>query len=104
MKTSDPFGRVSQKRQLDYENFKLQLQTAEIINHDQLQGFKVRANQTLYKAVVLVVLVTLVFLVFFPAMVGAALIFGTLAVVWLLANYFKTRSYVLRFREELNDQ
>lgn len=104
MKASDPFGRVAQKRELAYSKFRQQLHAAEISDLEQLQGFKARVDQALYKVIGFILLVSLVIALLLPAMVSTVLVLSALFIIWLLVNHFQTRAFIRRFGEELSGQ
>ncbi len=104
MKASDPFGRVAQKRELAYGKFRQQLQDAEISDLEQLQGFKARVDQALYKVMAFILLVSMVIALLLPALTSTVIVLGALFIIWLLVNHFQTRAFIQRFREELSGQ
>ena len=96
MDLSDPFGRMKHKRAREYEALRQTLLNAGI--NDQSAALVVMARirqRAIYYALFLLVMVGVV-AQFFPQVLGLAVVFGVVLVLWGLSSARNGQSYVAR--------
>ncbi|MCW8890363.1 MAG: hypothetical protein OQL20_06880 [Sedimenticola sp.] len=104
MNMNDPFGRVEQKQQGNYDSLRRSLQDAGITTLSQaetvLQGMRKRAVFLL----LLVLFLTALGVLFFPAASTLILVLSVILLFWLLVTTLNGFSLVKRYmKDELSE-
>lgn len=85
MSFSDPFNRVSRKREEQYLALREQLKKAGVDTEEKAEAMLKKSRQTMLGISAIVVLVTFVVTLVWPDLTGIAIVLGSLNLVWLLA-------------------
>lgn len=107
MNINDPFGRVQEKHQRNYESLCLSLKKNGLTDRADAQALLVKLRQRGIWGLVFIVLVTLLLSLGFPELRFLVIACGLLLVFWLGKTSFSSQEYVRRYiREELaeNDE
>ena len=104
MNLNDPFGRMQDKHQRDYESLCLSLQKANQTNRADAQALLVKLRRRGIWGQAFIVPVTLLLALALPELRFFVLACGGLLVFWLSKTCTNSQEYVKRYiREELAD-
>ncbi len=105
MNINDPFGRIQDRRQRDYESLRLSLQEVGLTTRADGQALLKRLRRRAARGLAIIVPVTLLLALGLPELRVLILACGVLAVIWLGKTSWSSHQYVERYiREELADQ
>jgi hypothetical protein len=100
VKLNDPFGRVSRREQERYRVLEQRLRDEGILEVGALHRFTHRLTATILKLAGAVLVASAALALVFPKSCSLILMLDVLLLLWLSANYFKTRVYLKRYRRE----
>ena len=102
MNINDPFGRVQDKHQRNYESLRLSLKQAGLTNRANAQALLEKVRWRGIWGLAFIVPVTLVLALALPELRFFVLACGVLLVFWLSKTSLNSQEYVKRYiREEL---
>ena len=102
MNLNDPFGRMQDKHQRNYESLCLSLQKAGLTNRADAQALLKKLRRRGLWGMAIIVLVTLPLALALPELRFFVLACGALLVFWLSKTCVNSQEYVKRYiREEL---
>lgn len=84
MSFSDPFNRVSRKREMEYLAFQERLKKAGIDSEEKVKAMLKKSRQSMLGLSVIVVVVTLLASLIWPDSLVIFFVLGGLTLVWLL--------------------
>lgn len=103
MNINDPFGRMQNKHQRNYESLRLSLQKAGLTNQADAQDLLVKLRWRGRWGLVVIVPLTLLLALALPELRLFILAGGALLVFWLIKTILNSQEYVKRYiREELS--
>lgn len=104
MDINDPFGRMQDKHQRNYESLRQSLQKAGLTNRADAQALLVKLRWRAIWGLAIIVPVTLLLALGLPELRFIVLGLGVLLGFWLSKTSVKSREYVERYiREELTE-
>jgi len=104
MSLNDPFGRVRQKQQSNYDTLRESLKRAGVNSRDDAERVQTRIRRRTWRAlwVVLLILVPVVWL--FPQAGTVGIVLGALVLLWVFVTALSGQRHVKRYiEEELQD-
>lgn len=102
MNINDPFGRMQDKHQRNYESLCLSLQKAGLTNRADAEALLVKLRWRGIWGLAFIVAVTLILVLALPELRLFVLACGVLLVFWLSKTSVNSQEYVRRYiREEL---
>ena len=105
MNINDPFGRMKDKHQRDYESLCLSLQKIGLTNRADAQALLVKLRKRGMWGLAFIVTATLLLALMLPEQRFFVLACGVLPAFWLSKTSVNSQEYVKRYiREELTDQ
>lgn len=103
MKLNDPFGRVSNRNQRNYQSLRDRLHQEGIQDTEAVAAFTRNVTGTAVKLLLLLFGISLALAVFFPQFRAVLIALNLLVLLWVCAVYFQTRMHLKRYlREECN--
>lgn len=104
MNLNDPFGRMQDKHQRNYESLRQSLQKADLTNRADAQALLGKLRRRGIWGVAIIVPVALLLALVLPELRLFVLVCGVLLVFWLSKTCINGQEYVKRYiREELAD-
>lgn len=104
MNLNDPFGRMENRREQDYQSLRKSLQSAGISNRAQALELIVKLRKRALYGLILVLPTTLVLALLLPELRVFSLAFGGLVAVWLVNTGRRGSQFIERYlKEELSE-
>lgn len=100
MKLNDPFGRLQQKQQNQYESLRATLREAGIDSADEARRYMSNMRTNTLVVAGLVLGVTLLVALFFPQYLAISLVFGIVILLWLASVMFNGYRFIKRYIDE----
>lgn len=100
MTLKDPFGRLQQKQQSQYESLRAALQEAGVDNRDEAIRYLSNMRRNGLLMMVLVVGVAILLSTLFPGLAGIILVFAALLLIWVFSMLLNGHRFVKRFIAE----
>lgn len=104
MNINDPFGRVKDRHQRNYESLRTSLRKANLTDRADAEALLVKLHKRGRTGLVLIVVITTLLMLALPELRLFVLACGGLLVFWLGRTSINSQDYVKRYiREELTE-
>ncbi|MDH3639510.1 MAG: hypothetical protein OES09_13775 [Gammaproteobacteria bacterium] len=104
MSLNDPFGRVRQKQQSNYDTLRESLKRAGVNSRGDAQRVQARIRQRAWLALLVVALILAPMVWLFPGSSTIGVVLGTLILLWVWVTARNGHRHVQRYiEEELQD-
>ena len=100
MSFSDPFNRVSRKREEQYLAFREQLKKAGVDTEEKVETMMKKSRQTMLSLSAIVLLVTLLVVLLWPDLRAVAIVFGSLNLIWLLTIIVRGQRMLKQYMQQ----
>lgn len=100
MSFTDPFNRVSCKRDKEYQAFHEQLKTAGIDTEEQARTVLQRSRTMMLGLSAVVVAITLVVSLVWPDLKGIVIVFASLVLLWIFITMTRGQRMMKQFIEQ----
>lgn len=100
MSFTDPFNRVSRKREKEYLAFHEQLKQAGIDTEEKVKTVLRKSRQRMLGFGAMVVVVALLVSLIWPNLTGIVIVFGGLILVWLVATMVRGQQMLKQYIQQ----
>lgn len=105
MKLNDPFGRLQQKQQNQYESFRETLRHAGVDSAEEARNYLVNMRKNTLTVAGMACAVIVLVLLFFSSYAAVSVVLGVLLLLWLGSTLFLGNRHMQRYiDEEFSDQ
>lgn len=100
MSFTDPFNRVSRKREKEYAAFQEQLKRAGLDSEEKARAALQKSRGHMLGLGAMVVVVALLVSLIWPSLMGIAIVFGGLILFWLMITMVRGQQMMKQFIEQ----
>lgn len=100
MSFSDPFNRVSRKREREYSAFQEQLKQAGLDTEEKVRAVLQKSRGRMLRLGAIVVVVMLLVSLIWPDLTGIVIVFGGLILLWLAITMVRGQRMLKRFIQQ----
>ena len=100
MSFTDPFNRISCKRQTEYQKFQQQLLDIGIDTEEKAKTVLHRSRKNMAMIGLVIIILLLGTILIWPHTLGMAIVFGGLVLLWLVLTMMRGQRMLMRFIQE----